>query len=64
MPQRTCPRCNADVRREIDFCIRCGYRFPSPDGAGGQDPLRIIAFLIMFALLLAIVVLTVLERLR
>jgi predicted nucleic acid-binding Zn ribbon protein len=63
MAPRTCPNCHATVRRRITFCVRCGYELPSPDRSG-QDPLKIVAFLIMGALLLAIVVLTVLERLR
>lgn len=64
MPRRTCPQCNAEVRPRVDFCIRCGYRFPPPDGPRRQGPLDYAAWLIIALLLVAIVVLTVLERIR
>jgi predicted nucleic acid-binding Zn ribbon protein len=60
MAPRTCPNCNAKVRPRITFCVRCGYEFGW--SRSGQDPLKIVAFLIMGALLLVIVVLTVIEH--
>ena len=47
----------------MTFCVRCGYQFTAPSGGGRNDPLKVIAFIIMGAFLLAIVILTVMEHL-